>query len=225
MIEIPKHINKIKIDIGLSHDAPNSCMWIINQPDTFVIGIEPNRHGVQSLKQNGLRHGRYVVPFHNPNFYLIETAIDDVDTIQTKPFHHTTEIGCSSLFKPVEGFEYKVNDMSEVSVMSLSKVFEQIDWDRFQYVDMLKIDAQGKDLDILKSAGKWLNKCVYIHCETNCSKYYEGAPLAEEYDLYLESAGFRWVMNGSVIDGEAVDKLWVNKNRIYQSEGVSSFVL
>lgn len=225
MIEIPKHINRIKIDIGLSHDAPNSCMWVINQPDTFVIGIEPNKHGVQSLLKNGLRHRNYIVPFNNQNFCLINAAIDDVDSIQRKPFYHTTEIGCSSLLKPVKGFEYKVNDNSEVTVMPLSKVFEEINWDRFEYVDMLKIDAQGKDLDILKSAGKWLNKCVYIHCETNCSKYYEGAPLEEEYDLYLESAGFKFVMNASFVDGEVVDKLWVNKNRIYQAEAVSSFVV
>jgi hypothetical protein len=52
-INIPNHIKKIRFDIGLSYCAPNSTIWLDNDNETFVIGIEANKYAVERIKKNG----------------------------------------------------------------------------------------------------------------------------------------------------------------------------
>ncbi len=39
---IPENCTNVKIDIGLSYCAPISNKWLLKEPNTFVIGFEPN---------------------------------------------------------------------------------------------------------------------------------------------------------------------------------------
>jgi hypothetical protein len=39
---IPENCTNVKIDIGLSYTAPISNKWLLKEPNTFVIGFEPN---------------------------------------------------------------------------------------------------------------------------------------------------------------------------------------
>jgi len=212
-IEIPQTAKRIKLDIGLSWAAPNSCIWLNNESDTFVIGVEPNRFANDRIKSNGLycQQTEQSVSYPNEHFHLIEAGIDDVKEETIKPFYHMrNDVGVSSLYKPNKNLDDVVQELSDINVIPLSSVLEAIDWNRFDYIDILKIDTQGNDLNVIKSAAKFLDKIVYIYCEVNCEKYYEGAPAVKEYDDYLESVGFQFIQNGSVIDGQVVDKLYLN---------------
>ena len=40
MVELPKGINRIKIDIGLSFNAPVSFEWLEKDPKLVVFGFE-----------------------------------------------------------------------------------------------------------------------------------------------------------------------------------------
>ena len=218
-IQIPQTARRIKIDIGLSHDAPNSNIWLGQQPDTFVIGVEPNIGNILSVTTSGLGH--------HPHFTLLPFAIDDVEEQTQKEFYHTAgDPGCSSLYEPNHTLPYEVSRTYKVDVIPLSTILEAIDWDRFEYIDVLKIDTQGNDLNVIKSAGKWIHKVVYLHCEIDTHELYNGTPAADEYDCYLESIGFEKVKDGSIVDGVVVDRLYVNKKSIgIHTEFVSSFVL
>ena len=46
----------------------------------------------------------------------------------------------------------------EVPVYSLKHFFDLFPWDRFEFIDYIKIDAQGADFDIIKGAGDYLNE-------------------------------------------------------------------
>ena len=49
-LEVPNSCNKLKIDVGLSYDAPNALNWLRADPSVFVLGIEPIIEQVHSLK-------------------------------------------------------------------------------------------------------------------------------------------------------------------------------
>jgi hypothetical protein len=59
-----------------------------------------------------------------------------------------------------------------------------------QHFNYWVIDTQGSELGILKGAGKLLQDCNVIEIE--CSNYsvYDGAPLYEEVEAFLEEVGF-----------------------------------
>ena len=60
-------------------------------------------------------------------------------------------------------------------------------------IDYLKIDAQGLDLQVVKSAGERLKDVVKVQLEATTVSYrqYEGAPGKEVIIDYMESKGFR----------------------------------
>jgi FkbM family methyltransferase len=66
-------------------------------------------------------------------------------------------------------------------------------------VDYLKIDAQGLDLEVVKSAGDRLKDVVKVQLEATTVAYrqYEGAPGKSVIVEYMHSKGFR-------LDGEEI---------------------
>ena len=59
-IELPDNFTKVKIDIGLSHNAPNSEVWLNANPnDLVVFGFEPNPKALSILKGELEREGNF----------------------------------------------------------------------------------------------------------------------------------------------------------------------
>lgn len=225
---IPSHIKNIRLDIGLSYCAPNSTIWLNENPDTFVIGVEANKYAANRIISNGFRANQknLSLPFPHPNFILLNIALDNVESKTTKPFYHMSgDVGVSSLLKPTEALGDSVAELSDVDVYPLSDILEKIDWDRFQYIELVKIDTQGKDLDIIKSAGSYLDKIVYLNCEINTFNHYENNPKPEEYDLYLTDNNFEFVLDNSIVDSEVVDRTYINKKYIDLKDEINYFVL
>lgn len=229
IINIPEKIKKVRFDIGLSYCAPNSAIWLNNDTEnTFVIGIEPNKFACETIKKNGLiesTQNKYI-KYPHPNFLLLEIALDNVKEKTKKNFYHMGgDVGVSSLLKPTKNLKYPIQEISEVNVYSFSEILSKIDWDRFEYVELVKIDTQGKDLDILKSAEEYLNKIVYINCEINTFQYYENNPKPQEFDDFFEKNGFIKIKNNSFVDGEVVDATYFNKRYSDLGEKINYFVL
>jgi hypothetical protein len=57
-VHIPAECTHVKIDVGLSHNAPNSHLWLYLEPTVFVIGFEPNSEAIARILRtpHGLRH-------------------------------------------------------------------------------------------------------------------------------------------------------------------------
>ena len=60
-------------------------------------------------------------------------------------------------------------------------------------VDFLKVDAQGLDLEVVKSAGNRIRDVAKVQLEAITASYhqYEGTPDRSEIVEYMESKGFR----------------------------------
>lgn len=226
--QIPMDVKHIRLDIGLSHCAPNSAVWLSRNSNTFVIGIEANKYAVEHIKQYGIRSDLEGTIFETipSNYILLNIALDNVTKKTTKPFYHMShDVGVSSLLKPTHHLDDTIKELSNVDVYPLSDVLSKIDWNRFEYIDMIKIDTQGKDLDIIKSAGKYLDKVVYLNCEINTFDCYEGVPTPDEFDSYLFSKGFEIVFDNSLQGEIVVDRTYINKRFIHLKDEINNFVL
>lgn len=56
--------------------------------------------------------------------------------------------------------------------------------------NMLNIDVQGYELEVLKGIGKILDTIEIIIAEVNRDEVYEGCPMIEDIDIYLEKFDF-----------------------------------
>lgn len=191
---------KLRLDIGTSICSPVTKFWLDNCPeDIFVIGFDPNPDCV--YKEN-FWDGKYLnIPntfkIHKKSdfYYHIIGALDNVPAPTKSSFYRTTfNVGCSSLLKPIiqniQGCS--LDDTIDVDVFSAADILKNID---VEHVEMVKIDAQGKDLDIVKSFNEYLNKVVFLDVESDSSMYYENAPNFNVINNEISNLGFTLYLN------------------------------
>lgn len=191
-IEIPLHIKHIKLDIGLSYSAPMSQYWLSHEKDLIVFGFEPNPACVESILQGATkRHKDHGDPLQlhyiGKNFFLIPCALGISNSPITK-FIITTDCGCSSLYKPKF---FEVERVLEVPIFSLKDFFDCFPFDTHPVIDYIKIDAQGADLDIVKSAGAYMQeRVIYITLEAEDNYYENTVNSTQDIYKYMQSIGF-----------------------------------
>lgn len=225
---IAENIKSIRFDIGLSYCAPNSAVWLTQEPEKLhVIGVEPNPECINNIKQNGLYCvQKGIKPFHSKNFQLIECALDNVEEPQVQQFYCTArDPGTSSLLKPTLHLGNPVKSITEVTTTSFYNLLQSIDYNRFEYVELVKIDTQGKDLDIIKSAGEYLDKIVFLNCEVNTFNHYEGNFKPDEINQFLQSKNFIKLHDNSYVANQVVDSTYINKKFLDLKDKIDYTVL
>lgn len=187
----------VRLDIGLSHNAPNAAVWCKSFPRTLVIGIEPNRFNMARISRFGIwskSYGKRIRRFKPKNFHPIMCAIDDVSNPVMREFYHVRgDSGTSSLLRPQKKFlethRYSVREVSKVPCVPLASILEVL-LVHFPVIELIKVDTQGKDLDVLKSAGSLIQKVKRIVAEVDTFDQYEDSPDKKDIFVYLESQGF-----------------------------------
>ena len=187
-----KDINKIRFDVGCAATAPNSAQWILDDPNTKVFAFEPDIRSYNILL-NGFHTNQYkdkprlikkqkIIIFkkkilkkiYNKNFTIYNCGIDNVSKKIKKYFYHTAKknYGCSSLLKPIS---QKLGITTEfkklVDIYPLNFFLKNIN---SKYIEMLKTDTQGNDLNVLKSAKNYIKKIAFVQSEYWALKDYEG---------------------------------------------------
>jgi len=192
-IIIPEYIKHIKLDIGLSYSAPMSQHWLMEEQNLWVFGFEPNQRSAESILNGASKilpsHGEPLEKrFINERFFLIPCALG-ISSDHMMPFFVTADCGCCSLYKPKE---LELEKMIQVPVFNLEDFFNIFPFDTHPVIDYIKIDAQGADLDIVKSAGKYLaQRIVFITVEAENDAYENTHNSSQEIDNYLYSQGFQ----------------------------------
>lgn len=218
--KIPANIKKIKIDIGLSNEAPQSRIWFDNDDknnDLFIFGFEPNSQSLENLKCYFLK------TFINENkFCLIPVALNNVEEPTIMNFYESLiDCGTSSLHIPIDPKLGPINKITKVPVYSLKNFFDIFDWERFHYIEYIKIDAQGSDYDILVSAGNYLkDRVVYITAEPEYLQY-ENTEHNNESNIknYLISQGFIQINHPNTRDPTFINSKYIHlKDDIYISQ-------
>jgi FkbM family methyltransferase len=225
---IPVNTKNIKLDIGLSYNAPQSNKWLSNEANLFVFGFEPNPECVNTILQKNIvkRHPNHGEPLKNEfiesRFRLIPFALSNVtEPTRTNFYAMTNDVGTSSLYRPNDQQLGPVKFETSVDVYSLKHFFDLFSWDRFDYIDYIKIDAQGADFDIIKSAGDYLKeRIVFITAEPE-SIQYSGCHhnTAENMTEYLKTQGFERINHPNTSDPTFLNAKYKHLyNKIYISQ-------
>ena len=79
-IKLPKWCKRIKIDIGLSENAPQTRIWLENQPDLIVFGFEPVKDNYKKILKGSSKRANKLDPIHiGKSVFIINSAIGNVD--------------------------------------------------------------------------------------------------------------------------------------------------
>jgi FkbM family methyltransferase len=227
-LSLPSHVNHLKIDIGLSYSAPQSQIWLSHEPNLFVIGFEPNPECIESISNNCIvkkneGHGTPLTEENKKRFYLIPVALGNVKN--NSPtfvdfYQMTNDCGTSSIYKPIDNSLGPIKNKIKVPIYSLSDFFVNFPWgtNNIHYIDYIKIDAQGSDLEILKSAGHYLReRVIYITAEAEYNQYANCSQNnIHDIQLYMESIGFERVNHPNTQDPTFLNRIYKHiKNDIF----------
>ena len=215
----------IKLDIGLSYNAPQSQNWLENDSNLLVVGFEPNPECIESInnKQIIKKHHLHGKPIEDKyigtKFFLIPFALANVNKIEMLDFYKmTNDVGTSSLFKPIDKNLGPIKEIIQVPVISLKLFFDNFPWNKFEIIEYIKIDAQGADYNILLGAGDYLKeRVVYITAEPESSAYigsYNNT--TNNMIIYLKSQGFEQIQHPNTSDPTFINTKFIHlKDKIY----------
>ena len=224
--DIPENCTHIKLDIGLSYNAPQSQIWLSKEPNLMVFGFEPNPESVKCIQNGNIQkrnsgHGKPLEQKHieNGRFKLMPYALSNVEKKEEIDFYiNSNDCGTSSLFKHNEKRLGPIKKITRVPLLSLKMFFNEFPWDRFDYIDYIKVDAQGSDLNILKGAGDYLKeKVVQVTAEPDGYQYIgAGECNANNITNYMISQNFIKVNHPNTTDPTYINKKFLNmKKKIF----------
>lgn len=210
---------KLRLDIGTSWNIPYSTSWHSSLNDIVSISVEPNVHCLKTI---------YEKIKHIKNHFHIIGAIDHLneDHVELKPFYITTvDPGCSSLLQPIltySGFNgYGIQSIVDIETFPMKALLKNV---KCELIELVKIDTQGKDLDVIKSFGEHIKKVCYLDIEDDCSQFYLGAAKHDDIVKYVTDIGFELYETISHGKNNLNDLRFVNK-RISIPENYSNITL
>ena len=186
----------------------------------MVFGFEPNPDSVNCIENGNIqkRHILHGEPLqqkyiNEQRFKLLPYALSNVEKQESMNFYvNSNDCGTSSLFDHDQKYLGKIEKVINVPVISLKMFVDEFPWNRFQYIDYIKIDAQGSDLNILKGAGDYLKeRVVYITAEPD-GKYYNDASECNIDNItnYMLSQNFIRINHKNTIDPTFVNNKFID---------------
>jgi len=181
------------IDVG-AHHGETTLGYANHNPGLRVFAFEPN------LRAAAKMIGRA------SNFNVLPMAVAEKDGFAE--FQINTYDQASSLLPMDEEARKLWTPICALAVES-TVIVPTIRLDTFMnlfeisHVDFLKIDTQGMDLAVLKSAGHRLRDCAKITLEVDISpqRLYSGSPTKQELVSFMRQAGFEMVSAEYQSDG------------------------
>jgi FkbM family methyltransferase len=162
------------IDVGAS-DGRIWRSWIKEAPDAHIYAFEPDPTNFNAMQQH--QSGR-------PNVIMQEVAISTVDSPSGIPFYISNDRNSSSVYPynvdnirkwkyPPGRRLFKTDKIIQVPAMRLDTLIKK---ERLRYIDFIKIDVQGHELEVLKSLGNSISKVREIVLEASLTPFdiYEG---------------------------------------------------
>jgi FkbM family methyltransferase len=227
-IYIPPNIKRIKLDIGIAIEAIHTEYWLNNNPDDLLVfGFEPLPACVDactayfSQTESKWKHvspNNIINPkWLNNNFIIVPVAIGN-ESGKLLDFHVTTtnNIGCSSLYKPssvlLHNHGIGLSHTIKVPVFKLSDFIELLPFDVIKYIEYVKVDVQGNDLNVIRSGGKCIeDNVVFVTMEPETSQYI-GAEENNSANMisYMNSIGFDYIDHPNTEDPTFLNRKFKN---------------
>lgn len=188
-LSIPENMKYLKIDVGLSENAPQSQEWIENDLETFVFGFEPILESRNSIKSGISRWPTKLDPkYIGARILIVPCALFSKHIIGGMEFNVTKDDpGCSSLLVPVN---FEVAYTEHVEVWTIQEFMKFVNPARFPMVDHLKIDVQGSDFEVIKGIGESFSRFLAITVEIDTNGYRGTSNNYVEMYKYMHRRGF-----------------------------------
>ena len=196
---IPPNTKKIMIDVGTSVDWGNSIKYLNENPkDSIVIGVEPNIDSwllVKGLHFFNYRNHIEALPKYTKDLgekiFFLPVALAPYEGFAK--FYGHDKLGTSSLLDSA----FETTNATVVPTITLAQIIDLIP-DNIKFVEILKIDAEGFDLQILKSGGKNLSKVAIVTVEcVNGHLFKEGYKSNEIYS-FMKNNNFKIIPNSKI---------------------------
>lgn len=194
-------MSRFVFDVG-ANNGESTFHWL-DDPEVILFAFEPNPILYQDLVQKSKT---------NPRYQPLNVAVSETEgestfhlagpVIPSNPFLHQPGIGnygCSSLLPFAETVHQEwtnrpdFQSFADVTVLTV-RLDTIIETYQIKQIDYLHIDAQGMDLSVLKSLGKYLPlvKEGVLEAPINQKKQiYQGSHTCEEAILFLLNNGFQ----------------------------------
>jgi FkbM family methyltransferase len=191
------------IDVG-AHEGETTLAYAQRNPGLRIFALEPNVR--LAAKLVGLAANYFVIP-------VAIAAEDGMSSFHINEFDPASSLlpfnreGLQSWIGP-DPLEVKstvaVPTMRLETLMNLASI---------RHVDFLKIDAQGMDLAVVKSAGARLRDIEKIMLEVSVMPVplYSGAPSKTEVVTFLQQAGFDLATAERQSDGQEENLTFVRR--------------
>ena len=173
----------LRIDVGLSNDASHSVECLIDKDDRIIIGVEPHPKnfvgllfGVPKFHSLSLIYGnvrkRYItknIPNLKQKFFLVNGAAGSSPAPKTRIFYSAFPDRGNSSFYNMQSIKLTGNVVDEyfsVIEFPLSMIFKKILDAGYSFVESLKVDTEGHELEVLRGSGDYLSYVLF--CRVEC---------------------------------------------------------
>jgi FkbM family methyltransferase len=184
-------MNQYILDVGTSYGAPRG-IELKKQYGLPVIFIEPNKSALDRVpaQSNDIKLNLAVTSFDGEiefNYYqegtdsILETNLDEI---------HKYIDGCTGRTAIKE--TWTAWKKEKVKCMRLDSIIKQYS---ISSIPHLKIDTQGHDFEVIKSAGSQINIIKYIECEVQVTNFeiYKNQSKKEELIKYMIYKNFELI--------------------------------
>jgi hypothetical protein len=197
-IKLPKNCKRVKLDVGLSNNAPHAEIWLSKSDDMCVYGFEPNPYNIEYMKNFTPEQKYQIVQLDpkriNDNFFIIETIVSDGEPRLNEFYCTQGDPGTSSMYKPLV---FQVKETIEVPVITLKHFFDLFPWDKIPYIEQLKTDTQSSDFNVISGCGEYLSeRVVYLDVEISTIGQYDHDENPQEFHDYILNSGFEVISIG-----------------------------
>jgi FkbM family methyltransferase len=171
----------VVVDVGARWGVGEA--WADLAPHVRVYGFDPDPE--ECARLNALAE--------DPTTTYVPVALGDA--ARTATLHVTRQPACSSLYPPLVDLVDTIPVLADITPVGEQQVeLQTLDgWcaaEGLGYVDVLKVDTQGSELDVLKGAAGILPTVSWIEVEVEFNPIYEGQPLFGDVDRFLRGHGF-----------------------------------
>jgi FkbM family methyltransferase len=181
----------VYIDVGARAGYP---FWRdelgLGRAGVIVHAFEPNPASMAELLP-------YAERFPNLHLHALAVSLED----GKRRFHVTRNPDCATLLEPLPEVarlnplippdSLEVVETIEVETTSLQTFLRR---ERIETVELLKIDTEGHDLDVARSAGDELRRIKRVKLEVQSGpEYYVGGTREEQAIAYMAGRGFSLV--------------------------------
>lgn len=171
------------VEVGAA-DGRDSLVYAERCQQARVIAYEPIPESFAKLSALAAKENR-LIPINAAVSY--KSGVSEM--------YQTDLVDSSSLLKPIDvgGTLAKYHNVSGVIEVQTVRLDDEVRRLKIGGIDILKMDAQGAEIDVLNSLGSFLSegRIKVIYAEVNFIELYEGAAVYHDLAKYLTAAGYK----------------------------------